>query len=104
MVIDTKKNKLNLKRIAIAKINLLIYTYMNQFDVESIHLQYFINETQYTQTLYYGSNKTNIDWYTTNGSILLQILECLKNKDFYGMCRLQNGQLVKITPKKNKNV
>lgn len=106
MVIDNKKNKLDLKRVIIAKINLLIYTYMNQFDVESIHIEYKINDIQYVKVIpHYGSSRYNIDWYSTKGDILLKILNCLKNREFYGMCRLQTGQLIKVTPRKiNKSV
>ena len=89
---------LGLKRIVISKINLLIYEYMNQFDVETIHLKYRINEIDLVITHY--KIKKYIDWYVKSGVELLEIYRCLKNKDFYGMCRLTNGQLVKVTPKK----
>ena len=40
------------------------------------------------------------DWYNKKGIALIQILKCLRERDFYGICVLQNGQHVKIIPKK----
>ena len=93
--------KLNIKRIIISKINVLIFNYMNKFDVESIHMTFKIDNIEYRKTIPHYGSKMPVEWNHTNGIVLLKVLECLRNKDFYGMCKLHNGQMVKITPRKD---
>jgi|GEM_PF-3857334 len=102
MVINIKKEeKLDIKKIIISKIDLLIFTYMNQFDVKTIHLNYKIDGIHYFTIIpHYKDSSYKNDWYNKKGIALIQILKCLRERDFYGICVLQNGQHVKIIPKK----
>lgn len=96
------KNKLNLKTYVVRKINLYIYNYKNQYDIESIYFNQPIDGIQYFKYSPFNvyTERYMRDWYEVNGSTLVKILNCLKSRDFYGYCRTRDGNLVKIIPKK----
>ena len=94
-------NKLNLKRHLITKINYYVWGYKNHFDIESIHFNNSIDGVEHIK-IYPYSNQFHIKgWHDLSALTLAKIYHALKRKDFYGWCRTSNGNMVKITPKKN---
>jgi hypothetical protein len=100
--------KLDLRRLIVNRINVLVYTYKRELDIESIYFNTPIDGIKFYKLFpHYTETDFVSDWFSKriSGSTLLKILDCLKNRDFYGYCRTTTNQLVKITPRKKiKNV
>jgi len=93
-------NKLDLKKIAISRINYYIYSYKCTYDLDSIHFNNPIDDITFYR-LFPHITETNFhsDWYTVDGDTLVKVLECLKKKDFFGIRRTEKGN-IKVRLKK----
>lgn len=95
------RDNINLKRIACTKINLLISSYKNRFDIESIYFNNPIDGINYYKIFpHYSETVFIYDWNILKGSTLIKVLKELENMNFYGFCRTRDNKLVKIIPKK----
>jgi hypothetical protein len=104
VILNKKYDKLELKKIVINKINFLLKKYKSQFELESIHFNIPIDGIIYYRTfIHYSDEKFIVDFYSIKATTLLKILKCIKEKEFYGICRLSNNQTVKVIPKKYVN-
>jgi hypothetical protein len=93
--------KLDIKKIISGKISSLIREYRKSYDIESLHFNTPIDGILYVRTfIHYSDEKFVSDWYFMKGSTLLKVYNSLKEKDFYGLCKLSNDKYVKIKPKK----
>ncbi len=95
--------KLDLRKHLIYKINYLIITYKDKYDIETIHFKQPIDGIKYVGRLYlhYGNDKIQTDMNQLESKTLMKLYQVLKEKEFYGMCKTTTGDYVKITPKKN---
>lgn len=101
VILNKTYRKLDLKKIVIDKINFLLKQYKLQFELESIHFNNPIDGIIYYRTfIHYSDEKFIGDFYSLNPQTLMKILKCIKDKEFYGICRLSNKQTVKVIPKK----
>lgn len=95
--------KLDLRKLAISKVNELIYRNKNEFDIESIHFYKPIDGLKFYKLFpHYSETDFVYDWHSDriSGYTILKIISCLSEKNFYGYCRTTSEQLVRIKPKK----
>ena len=105
VILNKHYEKLDLKKIIIDKISSLINFYISKFELSSIYFNHPIDDITHYQVFLHFSNgrRPTADWYSIKGTTLVKILICLQNLDFHGMCKLTNGNIVKIKPKNNND-
>lgn len=103
IVLNKAYPKLDLRRLIVNKINILVYSYLRELDIESIWFNQPIDGIKFYKLFpHYTETDFVSDWYSNriSGNTLIKILKCLKNRDFYGYCRTTTNQMVKIRPRK----
>ena len=97
-----KYETLDLKKIIVSIITRYVKSYKKEYEIESINFNSPIDGIIYVKTfIHYSDEKFTGDWFYLKVTTLLKVLKSLKEKDFYGLCKISNDRYIKIIPKKN---
>jgi len=101
------KSNMNIKRIIINLIEKYLTMYQMQLNISTFHfepfkegyLTYIISPLTLNSGTWLTSTQDDIS--ELSGESLLRVLKSLKKRSIYGLIRTDNGQMIKIKPKKN---